>query len=320
MKNVEPNAAHHRSDGGSPVDQIVVEWLNYLRIEKGSSPHTLSNYRRDVAKYAAFLRGRGIRDLGKVTHNDIEDFLMDLRSGDRPAAPSSVARYASALRSLHRFATREGMTASDVSTNLTVPKLGQRLPKALSIDEISALLGAAHSSDDAISLRDAALLEVLYATGARVSEAVNLALDDLDLDAELPVLRLFGKGRKERLVPVGSYACEALDAYLVRSRPILAARGHGVPHVFLNKRGNPLSRQSAWEIINDYAQATGIADHVSPHTLRHSFATHLLEGGASVRDVQELLGHASVHTTQIYTQMTAATLREVHRMTHPRAR
>lgn len=315
-KSVHTHVPHHDVHA---LDVLCHDWLAYLRIEKGASDHTISNYRRDISKYQAFLSERGITDLSTVKESDIEDFLIHLRSGERPAAVSSVARISSALRSLHRYAVREGIISTDVAAQMTVPKVGQRLPKALSIDQISLLLGAAHACDDAISLRDAALLELLYATGARVSEAINLALDDIDLNHELPVVRLFGKGRKERLVPIGSYAKEALEAYLVRSRPTLVLRGRGAVHLFLNKRGAQLSRQSAWEIIHGYAQIVGIEQHVSPHTLRHSFATHLLEGGASVRDVQELLGHSSVQTTQIYTQMTANTLREVHRMTHPRA-
>lgn len=305
--------------GATPAQRVLSEWMDYLRIEKGASQHTISNYLRDAKKYISFLSDNGIENLNDVTSQTVDDFILHLRQATPSAAPRSIARISSSMRSLHRFALREGLVHVDVTGEITLPKTGTHLPKALSVEEISQLLSAAHASDDAISLRDAALLEVLYATGARVSEVVSLALDDIDLDRELPVVRLFGKGRKERIVPVGSYACHALEAYLIRSRPLLASRGRGVPHLFLNKRGAPLSRQSAWEVINTYATMVGLEDHVSPHTLRHSFATHLLEGGASVRDVQELLGHASVQTTQIYTKMTAATLREVHRMTHPRA-
>ena len=207
---------------------------------------------------------------------------------------------------------------ADAAAEVRAPKQGSHLPKALSVDQVSRLLDAAHSAPGAAGLRDAALLELLYATGARVSEAVGLAVDDIDLDDEAPVVRLFGKGRKERLVPLGSYAKDALGAYLVRGRPELAARGSHA--VFLNKRGAAMSRQSAWEAIRRAASAAGLEAGVSPHTLRHSFATHLLEGGASVRDVQELLGHASVQTTQIYTKVTVAALREVYWTTHPRAR
>lgn len=298
------------------------EWCDHLRSEKGASPHTVSNYQRDIERYCEDLQTQGIITFEDIDAQVIDSHLAALRSGSltgRPFAPSSVARAASSIRSFHRFCLREGLTIRDPSAQIVAPKQAIRLPKALTIDQVSALLAAAHASDDPVSLRDAALIEVLYATGARISEAVNLCVDDIDLHAELPVVRLFGKGRKERLVPIGSYARVALEAYLVRSRPILASRGTGAVTVFLNKRGAPLSRQSAWEAIGVYAKAAGIEEHVSPHTLRHSFATHLLEGGANVRDVQELLGHASVQTTQIYTRVTAQTLREVHRMAHPRA-
>lgn len=304
------------------LTDAALEWCDHLRSERGASPHTVSNYQRDIERYCTDLQAQGIMTFDKVSAEAIDTHLASLRSGaltGRPAAPSSVARAASSIRSFHRFCLREGLTTHDPSAQLLTPKQALRLPKALTIDQVSALLAAAHASDDPISLRDAALLEVLYATGARVSEAVNLCMDDIDLHAELPVVRFFGKGRKERLVPIGSYARAALEAYLVRSRPILASRGSGAVTIFLNKRGAPLSRQSAWEAIGVYATAAGIEEHVSPHTLRHSFATHLLEGGANVRDVQELLGHASVQTTQIYTRVTAQTLREVHRMAHPRA-
>ena len=206
------------------------------------------------------------------------------------------------------------------AVHLHAPRQGRHLPKALTVDEVGRLLDAAHADDSVIGIRDCALLELLYATGARVSEAVSLCADDFDLDAEVPVVRLFGKGRKERIVPVGSFAVEALGAYRVRARPALAVRGYGTNVFFLNSRGGPLSRQSAWTAIRRAAQAAQLEDKVSPHTMRHSFATHLLEGGASVREVQELLGHASVSTTQIYTAVTAAALREVFTVSHPRAR
>ena len=307
---------------GSGADSLTIlaqEWGDFLRIEKGLSDNTVSNYQRDIAGYITFLHAQGIKDLTRVSEADIEAYMVHLRSGDKPLAASSVARRVSSVRSLHRYAVSEGYLAGDVTTELVVPRAAQRLPKALTLDEVSALLASAHSRQDIVFLRDAAILEVLYATGARVSEAVGLAADDLDLSAELPVVRLFGKGRKERLVPLGTYAREAVEAYLVRSRPLLAAKGSGATALFLNKRGKALSRQSVWEIIQTHAQAASLGEHVSPHTLRHSFATHLLEGGASVRDVQELLGHASVQTTQLYTKVTATTLREVHRSTHPRA-
>ncbi|WP_165214736.1 site-specific tyrosine recombinase XerD [Schaalia sp. ZJ1691] len=299
------------------------DWLDHLRVERGASPHTLSNYRRDITRYVDDLNSRNITLADAVTPAVIEEHLAALSSGKltgKPAASSSVARAAAAIRGFHRFLLRERVAQLDPAARVRPPKQGEHLPKALSVDQVAALLDAAHRGDDARSLRDAALLELLYATGARVSEVVSLAVDDIDLNDELSVVRLFGKGRKERLVPMGHYAREALGAYLVRSRPILAAKGHSSGVLFLNLRGRALSRQSAWEIIQRYAAAAGIDRDISPHTLRHSFATHLLEGGASVRDVQELLGHASVQTTQIYTKVTATTLREMYRSSHPRAR
>ena len=236
-------------------------------------------------------------------------FLEVLRTGSdgaRPLASSSASRTVTAVRGWHKFLLAEGTTSEDPSATVRPPQPGRRLPKALGIDEVRVLLEAAGVDDSPVSLRDRALLEVLYATGARISEAVGLVVDDLDTDSRL--LRLFGKGRKERVVPMGAYAWEALDAYLVRGRPVLAEKGRGVPQVFLNTLGRPLSRQSAWAVLQQAAERAGLigtdcADErrISPHTLRHSFATHLLAGGADVRVVQEMLGHASVTTTQIYT-------------------
>jgi integrase/recombinase XerD len=233
-----------------------------------------------------------------------------------PLATSSVARVLSAVRGLHRFLAEEGVIEADVSRELRPPKLPMRLPKAIPVDDVEALIAAA-GGDEPVQLRDTALLELLYATGARVSEAVSLNVDDL-VDEE--VVRLFGKGGKQRVVPLGSYARRAIDAYLVRARPLLSARGTATPALFLGVRGKRMSRQAAWEAMRQAAERAGIAASVSPHTLRHSFATHLLEGGADVRVVQELLGHSSVATTQIYTLVTADTLREMYTAAHPRAR
>jgi integrase/recombinase XerD len=237
--------------------------------------------------------------------------------GSQGLAASSAARALVAARGWHRHLVLEGITPTDPSRDVHPPATAKRLPKALTVSEVGALLDAA-ATDDPRGLRDRALLEFLYATGARISEAVGLDLDDLD-DVS-GVVRLFGKGSKERIVPVGSFARAALDAYLVRGRPVLAAGGRGTPAVFLNARGGRLSRQSAWQVLRDAADRTGITASVSPHTLRHSFATHLLQGGADVRTVQELLGHASVTTTQIYTLVTVDSLREVYAVAHPRAR
>ena len=221
------------------------------------------------------------------------------------------------MRGLHRFALREGWTSVDAAREVRPPVPARRLPKAISVSQVEALL-AAPDADTALGLRDRALLELLYGTGARISEAIGLDVDDLDLDSG--GVRLDGKGGKQRVVPVGSYARAAVDAYLVRARPQLAATGRGTPALFLNARGGRLSRQSAWTVLQAAVDKAGLTVDVSPHTLRHSFATHLLDGGADVRVVQELLGHASVTTTQVYTLVTVDRLREVWASTHPRAR
>ncbi|MEF3405145.1 site-specific tyrosine recombinase XerD [Agromyces sp. CCNWLW203] len=297
----------------TPVD----DYLRHLAVERGLAQNTISSYRRDLAIYADWLASRGIAGPSAATEQDLGDFVRFL-GADRvpPLATSSIARVLSAVRGLHRFLAEEGLVAADVSRELRPPKLPMRLPKAIPVDDVEALIAAA-GGDEPIDLRDTALLEVLYATGARVSEAVSLNVDDL-VDQE--VVRLFGKGGKQRIVPLGSYARRAVDAYLVRARPLLSARGTATPALFLGARGKRMSRQAAWEAIRDAAETAGLATSVSPHTLRHSFATHLLEGGADVRVVQELLGHSSVATTQIYTLVTADTLREMYTAAHPRAR
>ncbi len=301
-----------------------VEWfLADLNVSKGASPHTISNYRRDLNRYQQFLETSPVSpDWAEVKAQNVEEFLLFLSTGSegrKPLAPSSIARNLAAVRSFHKWLVREGIASGDPTTNVRAPKKADTLPKALTVQQVVAMLDTSALKDDAVGLRDTALLELLYATGARVTEAMNLTADDLDLDGEFPVVRLFGKGRKQRLVPLGSHARTAISAYLVRSRPILAAKGRGVPQLFLNTRGNPMSRQSAWEVIDRAAKAARIDAEVSPHTLRHSFATHLLEGGASIREVQELLGHSSVSTTQIYTRLSPQMMTEVYRSTHPRA-
>ena len=312
---------------GDALDRALRGYLAHLRVERGLSPHTLSAYERDLGRYLRYLRTGGITAPQEVSRDDVAGFLEALRTGAdgaRPLASSSASRTVTAVRGWHKFLLAEGTTSQDPSATVRPPQPGRRLPKALSIEEVRRLLEAAGIDDSPVSLRDRALLEVLYATGARISEAVGLVVDDLDADSR--VLRLFGKGRKERVVPVGTYAWEALDAYLVRGRPVLAERGRGVPQVFLNTLGRPLSRQSAWAVLQQAAERAGLAGagvpderRISPHTLRHSFATHLLAGGADVRVVQEMLGHASVTTTQIYTKVTVDHLREVYATSHPRA-
>jgi integrase/recombinase XerD len=299
------------------------DYLAHLGVERGMSDHTVAAYRRDLERYAAYLTDRGIATLADVREADVAGYVEVVRTGAdgrSVLAASSAARAVTAVRGWHRFALEEGTTTADPSAAVRPPVPGRRLPKAISVEEVERLLEAASLGEGPLPLRDRALLEVLYGTGARISEAVGLAVDDLDLTGDVATVHLFGKGRKERVVPVGHYAVEALEAYLVRARPELARAGRGNPMVFLNTRGNPLSRQSAWAVLQQAAGRAGMDQRISPHTLRHSFATHLLSGGADVRVVQELLGHASVTTTQIYTQVTVQTMREVYAAAHPRAR
>ena len=305
------------------IQPQIDAYLRHLTIERGVAKNTQLAYRRDLARYVDFLEQKGLAEIGDITELHVAEFSEALNS-KYGLVSSSVARVMAAVRGVHRFWLLEGLVINDVATRVKPPKTPKRLPKAISIDQIEALLEAAGPSPDAevdaanlIRLRDRALLELLYATGARISEVVNLDLDDL---VDPTLVRLFGKGSKERIVPVGRYALRALEAYLTRCRPALVSQGRGTPALFLNQRGGRLTRQSAWAIIAAAAEVAKLSSHVSPHTFRHSFATHLLEGGADVRVVQELLGHSSVATTQIYTLVTVDALREMYATAHPRAR
>jgi integrase/recombinase XerD len=346
-----PSSADH----GTVDHGIVDAYLDHLAVERGLAANTIAAYRRDLQRYVRFLAAAGV-PFPSVDERLVTAYLRSLREPDGPESvlsPASAARALSAVRGLHQFAAREGHTAGDPSRDVAPPALPRRLPHALSIDEVHRLLAAARTGDDPLALRDVALLELLYATGARVSEAVGLSVDDVDLggpldetgsgetgldgtgsDGDRPgasSVVLWGKGGRTRVVPLGAYARDALAAYLVRGRPaLLAAAGRTSagarsrtvrqPHLlFRNSRGGPLTRQGAWLVLRAAAERAGLA-RVSPHTLRHSFATHLLDGGADVRVVQELLGHASVTTTQVYTLVTVDKLREVYAVTHPRAR
>ncbi len=309
----------------SSVVDAVSDYLAHLAVEVGASDHTVAAYRRDLRRYTDYLAELGVGELGEVDPEHVAGFaawLRQPRQGRPGLAASSAARAVVAVRSFHKFAVIDGVVAGDPAARVAPPKQGRRLPKALAIDEVASLLDAPDRTTP-LGLRDAALLELLYGTGARVSEVVSLDVDDIAymLDDPDRGLRLFGKGRKERVVPLGSFARKAIADYLVRGRPqlILKARHFG-PALFLNTRGDRLSRQSAFAVLRHHAERAAIANDVSPHTLRHSFATHLLDGGADVRVVQELLGHASVTTTQIYTKVTSEHLREVFLQAHPRAR
>ena len=308
----------------SQLPALVDSYLRHLTIERGMAKNTLAAYRADLARYSSFLEEKGIEQPGQITELAITEFAesLKLKSG---LISSSVARVLAGVRGLHKFWLLENITTGDVAAAVKPPKSPRNLPKAITVDQIEKLLAAAGPDPadeaamaaDPVRVRDRAMLELLYATGARISELINLDLDDL---VDPTLVRLFGKGSKERIVPVGGYAQRALDAYLVRTRPTLVGQGKGTPALFLNQRGGRLSRQSAWQIISEAARVAELPGEISPHTFRHSFATHLLEGGADVRVVQELLGHSSVATTQIYTLVTVDKLREIYGTAHPRAR
>lgn len=298
--------------------RAIAAYLDHVSIDKGLSANTVAAYRRDLARFEAFLDERGIDSLSRVDESDVLAHVAQM--SESGLARTSIARMVVAVRNLYRFAVAEGYTEANPAAEVQPPKAPMRLPKALSIGEVQALLDAPDRTT-AEGTRDAALLELLYGTGARISEIVALDVDEVtrvlaDPDAGL---RLIGKGDKERIVPLGSYARDALDAWLVRGRPELSGRGSPIPALLLNQRGGRLSRQSAWAVLQRAVSRAGLTVEVSPHTLRHSYATHLLDGGADVRVVQELLGHASVATTQIYTLVTVDHLRETYLTSHPRA-
>jgi integrase/recombinase XerD len=298
----------------------VERFLDYLAVERGLARNTLDAYRRDLGRYQGFLGGRGIVDVTRAGEADIAAFVANLSASEyapgKGYRPSSVARALAAVRSFHRFLVLEGEAEADPAEGVARPKVPRNLPRPLTVDEVAALV-AAPGQDGPVALRDRAILETLYGAGLRISELVALDVDDVDL--EEGSVRAVGKGSKERIVPLGRLAVKALEAYLTRARPTLAApRSRGA--LFLNRRGGRLTRQGSTNIIKDMARRAGIRKRVTPHMLRHSFATHLLEGGADVRVVQELLGHASLATTQIYTLVTQDRLRDVYFTSHPRAR
>ncbi|MDQ6687997.1 MAG: site-specific tyrosine recombinase XerD [Actinomycetota bacterium] len=326
--------------GPRPLVTAVRAYLDHLSVERGLAANTLKSYRRDLLRYLGFLESRGVAELDAIDEATVTGFLVALREGDQdhpPLSASSAGRTVVAVRGFHKFVLRDGLSRQDPAAGVRPPSPAKRLPKALDVADVAAILEAAGAPGTSLSLRDQALLEMLYGTGARISEAVGLDVDDVanigssgdtkdpkdpkdaDGSAAQGTVLLRGKGGKQRLVPVGSFAREAVAAYLVRGRPELVASGKGTPALFLNARGGRLSRQSAWAVIVRAAERAGVTADVSPHTLRHSYATHLLEGGADVRVVQELLGHASVTTTQVYTLVTVDSLREVYAAAHPRA-
>jgi integrase/recombinase XerD len=304
------------------LDEAVAGYLDHVAVERGLAANTVAAYRRDLARYNRWCGALGIENLGQIESTNVAEFAGSLRRGDHGEAalsPASAARVVVAVRTFHRFAALEGWTEVDPSADIAPPAIPQRLPKALPYSSIEKLIEATADPATTVGSRDRALVELLYGTGTRISEVVALDVDDLDLDSG--VLTVTGKGNKQRRLPVGGSALRAVRDYLVRGRPALASssrRGAG-PALFLGVRGGRLSRQAAWEVVRAAADQAELGAHVGPHTLRHSYATHLMEGGADVRVVQELLGHASVTTTQIYTLVTADALREVYAQSHPRA-
>ena len=341
----------------SPFSPKIQQFLNHISVERGLSPKTVEAYESDLTKYANWLReARKINDVSKITQLDIEEYVRAMSSqamSSQSLGPRTIARRIASIHEWNKFMLSNAQIASDPSAEVKAPKQAEHLPDVLSISEVERVIDAAggFGSTDAVSLRDRALVEFLYATGARVSEAVGLKFEDIDLEES--VVRLSGKGQKQRLVPIGKCAVCALRDYLDKARPILASRAQksqatarsqataesqaaeksqaksssnassksaNSHMIFLNKRGKALSRQSAWEAISRAGKMAKIGKELHPHTLRHSFATHLISGGADVRTVQELLGHASVTTTQIYTHVSPDALMEAYVMSHPRAR
>lgn len=334
--------------------RIISQFLAHLKVERMLSANTLAAYRRDLTYYENYLKAVEIDEFEMITADTVNGFIDYLHgnsaiyldstisesANEKPQSVnekpeitdsagvkvlkenqlnlsnSSIARILASIRGLHKFSVAEGICENNPTQEIKSPKLAKRLPKAITVEEMTQLIEAAGAGDTPEQLRDRALFEILYGTGARISEAVNLSASDLDFQNQL--IRLFGKGAKERIVPLGKFAIQAIEAYLVRGRPALAAKGSGNSALFLNKRGKKLSRQSAWEAVQLAAERAGL-ENISPHTFRHSFATHLLQGGADIRTVQEMLGHSSVTTTQIYTKVTPEILREVYLSSHPRA-
>lgn len=302
---------------------VLKSFLDHLRIEKGLSPNSITAYDRDLRKFALFINGESL-DYSSLTEEDISRYEASLKGLD--LSPASINRAISALKSFYLYLGIEYEIANPMQA-VERRKLTRKLPKALTVSEITSLIDATKRLDNPISLRDFALLELLYGTGARVSEVIGINLNDIasstDDQSSVSTVKLRGKGSKERIVPIGSYAMKALSEYLTRTRPVLAEKSkqkNANAALFLNSRGTRLSRVSAWQIVSDAADATGLRGKISPHVFRHSYATHLLDGGADIRVVQELLGHASVTTTQIYTLVTIDKVREAYANAHPRAR
>lgn len=296
------------------MDSAIGQFLDYLTLERGLSQNTREAYGRDLADLAEFLAKRGVRHPESVSREDLQEYLDDLKK--REMSQATTARRLVATKVFFSYLSTEGIVSSNIASVLHVARRGMQLPKVVTEEDIVALL-AAPAGDDPLSIRDRAILETFYASGVRVSELATLRLDDLHLDSRF--LRCLGKGDKQRIIPIGTMAAEALEDYLGRVRPLFAEHNPDVPEVFLTRRGERFSRQGLWKMIANHAREAGLAGQIHPHTLRHCFATHLLEHGAQIRVIQEMLGHASVETTQIYTHVDASRLIATHRNFHPRA-
>jgi integrase/recombinase XerD len=299
-----------------PYEHLVLDFLAYLEFERGLSRNTLEAYRSDLLQFGRFLEARGADAIG-ASAADVSDFLVELAEGNGrpPSSPATIHRKAACLRSFYRHLRREGLRDSDPTASISGPRRGRTLPKVLNRGEVTKLLGQPKGTAPT-ALRDRALLELMYACGLRASEAIGIEVADLDM--EEAVLRARGKGSKERVVPVGRAALEAVRIYLERGRPALVHEGIGAT-LFVNFRGEPLTRQGLYKIVRRHAATAGLAERMSPHTLRHTFATHLLAGGCDLRSVQEMLGHADVATTQLYTHLSSERLKDVYFKAHPRA-
>ncbi len=300
-------------------DLAASSFINHLQIERGLAANSIAAYRRDLAKFQSFLDGTSLHDVSPETIGAFESSLREVK-----LSVASINRIDSTLRSFFKHLQLE-YGLSDPTLEIAPSKSARRLPKALTIAQILSMIDVSYRESDPITLRDQAMLELLYSSGARVTELIGINLNDLSVaqtpDGEITTLKLRGKGSKERIVPLGSFASKAIDDYCVRIRPgLLAKNPKNNPALFLNSRGGRISRQSAWQMVLDAAKNAGVTEHVSPHVFRHSYATHLLDGGADIRVVQELLGHASVTTTQIYTLITIDKVRESYSMAHPRAK
>ncbi len=295
------------------LNEALTDYLHYLKIERGLAENTILSYRRDLLQYLEFIKSKQIKDWNEVDRHHIIQFLQTLKEKDRSTA--SISRMISSIRSFHQFLTNDQIVSTDVSIHIEIPKKGRTLPDVLSVGEVEKLLDI--KEDSPLSIRNKAMLELLYATGLRVSELINLEMNDIHLS--MGFVRSVGKGSKERIVPIGKVAIEAMETYLRHARPVLVKKNPHETKLFVNHHGKPISRQGFWKLIKKIAREQGLNKEITPHTLRHSFATHLLENGADLRSVQEMLGHSDISTTQIYTHVSKTRLKDAYKQFHPRA-